>query len=62
MMPPSDKRKDQDRSISEGLISRVSRAAEKVIAVPPSRSDPQGSYTGRPVETGEIPIQDADDL
>lgn len=61
-MPFNDKRKDQERLISENLVARVSKAAEKVIAVPPSRSDPQGSYTGRPVETGEIPIQDADDL
>ncbi len=61
-MPSKDKRKDRDQAVSEGLISRVSRAAEKVIAVPPSRSDPQGSYTGRPVEMGEIPVQDADDL
>lgn len=61
-MPFNDERKDQERLISENLVARVSKAAEKVIAVPPSRSDPQGSYTGRPVETGEIPIQDADDL
>ncbi len=25
-------------------------------------TDPQGSYTGRPLEKGEIPVQDADDL
>ncbi len=61
-MSYSNKRNDQNRLISESLIARVSRAAEKVIAVPPNRSDPQGSYTGRPVEIGEIPTQDADDL
>ena len=61
-MPFNDKQKNQERLISENLVARVSKAAEKVIAVPPSRSDPQGSYTGRPVETGEIPVQDADDL
>ena len=25
-------------------------------------TDPQGSYTGRPAEPGEKPVQDADDL
>lgn len=25
-------------------------------------TDPQGSYTGRPLEKEEIPVQDADDL
>ena len=27
-----------------------------------SGSDPFGSYTGRPREKGEIPVQDVDDL
>ncbi len=25
-------------------------------------TDPNGSYTGRPIDKGEKPIQDADDL
>ena len=25
-------------------------------------TDPQGSYTGRPAEAEELPVQDADDL
>ena len=25
-------------------------------------ADPFGSYTGRPTEDGEVPVQDADDL
>lgn len=28
----------------------------------PIVTDPQGSYTGRPAEAGEVPVQDADDL
>ena len=28
----------------------------------PIRTDPQGSYTGRPEELWEVPVQDADDL
>lgn len=25
-------------------------------------TDPMGSYTGRPLDEGEVPVQDADDL
>lgn len=28
----------------------------------PIITDPQGCYTGRPIETWETPVQDADDL
>ena len=28
----------------------------------PSKQDPNGSYTGRPENKGETPVQDADDL
>ena len=28
----------------------------------PIITDPQGCYTGRPLETNEQPVQDADDL
>lgn len=45
---------------------------EKMILIPPSPmggdreasiiTDPQGSYTGRPIERNEVPVQDADDL
>ena len=30
--------------------------------VPVIHADPNGSYTGRPLDPGEKPIQDADDL
>ena len=30
--------------------------------IPPSDTDPQGSYTGRPADEDDIPVQDADDL
>lgn len=41
---------------------RVQRVIEHMIAIPPSRTDPNGSYTGRPMARGEVPVQDADDL
>lgn len=43
----------------------------KTVLIPPPMADtrpcpiitdPQGCYTGRPIETYELPIQDADDL
>lgn len=35
---------------------------QKIVNVPPSKTDPNGSYTGKPREEDEIPVQDADDL
>ena len=29
---------------------------------PKIQTDPQGSYTGKPVDPLELPVQDADDL
>lgn len=34
----------------------------RVTQMPPSLTDPLGSYTGRPFIPNEIPVQDADDL
>ena len=42
--------------------NRVEAVIDRMIAIPPSKDDPGGSYTGRPVIEGETPIQDADDL
>lgn len=33
-----------------------------VLGTASPHSDPQGSYTGLPVEPNSIPVQDADDL
>ena len=30
--------------------------------VPVTHTDPNGSYTGRPLDLNEVPVQDADDL
>lgn len=37
-------------------------SVDKIINQPPSKSDPQGMYTGKPLNTNERPEQDADDL
>ena len=41
---------------------RVSRLVEHMIAIPPSRTDPTGRYTGRPMITYAVPVQAAADL
>jgi hypothetical protein len=38
------------------------RVQSVVNAVKPSHDDPSGSYTGKPVNPTEKPVQDADDL
>ena len=48
--------------LSAHAKDRVDRVVERMIAAPPSRTDPNGSYTGKPMEMGEVPVQDADDL
>ena len=40
----------------------VSAAVNSLLDRAPSKTDPDGSYTGRPREKSEIPVQDADDL
>ena len=33
-----------------------------IVLQPPSGTDPSGSYTGKPLDETERPVQDADDL
>lgn len=47
---------------SDPVKKRVENAVRPFIDIPPSRMDPNGSYTGRPTEYGAVPVQDADDL
>ena len=42
--------------------ARVAQAVSRIVSTPPSRFDPDGSYTGKPMDTHEKPVQDADDL
>lgn len=37
-------------------------AVEQIVGQPPSATDPNGSYTGKPRNPAEVPVQDADDL
>ncbi len=48
--------------MEEKNVIKKSSILSSIIHPKPSKEDPQGSYTGLPVEEGEIPTQDADDL
>lgn len=39
-----------------------SGAVEAIMNEKPSFTDPQGSWTGKPENVMELPVQDADDL
>lgn len=38
------------------------RVQAVVSALKPSKDDPNGSYTGKPLDPNEKPVQDSDDL
>lgn len=48
----------------EKKTQRVPAPTEKALAVfnAPSNTDVNGSYTGKPKNKKEVPVQDADDL
>ena len=37
-------------------------AVQRIMDTPPSFTDPQGSWTGLPMNELDVPVQDADDL
>ena len=41
---------------------RAGAVVETIVHQPVSDTDPQGSWTGRPEDPYEAPVQDADDL
>ena len=41
---------------------RASTVVESIVHQPASDTDPQGSWTGVPLDPFEEPVQDADDL
>lgn len=44
------------------LHPKAKRLLESLVNTPSSPTDPAGSYTGRPADPHERPVQDADDL
>ena len=43
-------------------IAKENPVVQSIINVPPSKTDPNGSYTGKPRDKFSKPVQDADDL
>lgn len=41
---------------------RPMEKAKELSQFTAAKTDPQGSWTGRPVDPYEVPVQDADDL
>ena len=44
------------------MEKKAKDAVAEMVKQGPSRTDPQGSYTGKPWTPGEKPVQDVDDL
>ncbi len=42
--------------------NRISNKVDDLISMADFETDPYGSYTGVPINPGEKPVQDADDL
>jgi hypothetical protein len=51
-------------AIMENKKELPKNPTEKALELnnPPSETDPFGSYTGKPIEKNEVPVQDQDDL
>lgn len=46
----------------EVTIPQKNRLLQSMINRVPSKEDPNGSYTGLPLNENEVPVQDVDDL
>lgn len=48
---------------SENAAERIKNPnVRRIVMQKPSKTDPNGSYTGHPENEEETPVQDADDL
>ena len=54
--------KKEKPAFPEDKIARINLKVQQIIAGNASQTDPLGSYTGIPINPGEVPVQDADDL
>ena len=52
--------KTTNKASTERIPAPTKRALETIV--PPSNTDVNGSYTGKPKNPWETPVQDADDL
>lgn len=58
----SDKKKKKSGAANPQRSAATARAGEVAAQMRSGVSDPDGSYTGVPLEPDEAPVQDADDL
>ncbi len=62
-MSKEKKNADQKKSShSKDCPPLTKQVINQVIRMKSCKTDPQGSYTGKPVNPYEVPVQDADDL
>lgn len=54
--------KKEKPTFPEDKIARINMKVQQIIAGNVSQTDPFGSYTGVPINPGEVPVQDVDDL
>ena len=52
------------KTTNNNSVRRIPAPTQRALGVfiPPSDTDINGSYTGKPKNESEIPVQDADDL
>lgn len=53
---------NQVKIVQRKRVKNSSIVNDIVNSVLPSNEDPNGSYTGIPLNENEVPVQDADDL
>lgn len=47
---------------SQKIKSKTKEVLKAFVSRGTMRADPMGSYTGKPIEKDQVPVQDADDL
>ena len=60
--PISAPKKAVQKGVMFGMKKGKKRSVSALIHPHPSKTDPQGSWTGLPADENEEPVQDADDL
>ena len=50
------------KEVSGKKVKKAWEVVNSYVGQEQLKTDPQGSYTGKPRGEGEVPVQDADDL
>ncbi len=54
--------KPKKSNMKQTSVTSNADIVNAIINQGPSKNDPNGSYTGKPLDPNEVPVQDADDL